>query len=157
MVNDHSGTPALWVNSKSVVVWQDNTTPFGEHVVGAFVGTVNQSLHFPGQYADFETGYSYNYFRDYDPSLGRYLQSDPIGLLGGVNTYSYVSASPVQLQDLYGLDASLCPVPERKPLAEQILDDNFERALDADGNPRSKTARNKRHLSLFGTDYQSYF
>jgi RHS repeat-associated protein len=44
-------------------------------------------LRFPGQYYDAETGLSYNYFRDYDPVVGRYVQIDPIGQHGGINTY----------------------------------------------------------------------
>jgi RHS repeat-associated protein len=60
-------------------------------------------LRFPGQYADKETNVFYNHFRDYDALAGRYVQSDPIGLAGGVNTYVYVLSSPLLLIDPYGL------------------------------------------------------
>jgi RHS repeat-associated protein len=58
---------------------------------------------FPGQYYDQETGLHYNYFRYYDPETGRYITSDPIGLEGGVNTYSYVNNRPTIKFDLFGL------------------------------------------------------
>lgn len=51
---------------------------------------------------------SYNYFRDYDPGIGRYEQSDPIGLQAGPNTYGYVLAIPLRLSDFYGLDVLVC-------------------------------------------------
>jgi uncharacterized protein RhaS with RHS repeats len=50
-----------------------------------------------------ETGKHYNYFRDYDPSIGRYVQSDPIGLRGGPNTFGYVAGRPLQFSDPFGL------------------------------------------------------
>lgn len=57
----------------------------------------------PGQYADDETGLHYNYFRDYDPSTGRYVESDPIGLRGGINTYLYSGNDPIVKIDPLGL------------------------------------------------------
>lgn len=79
-------------------------------------------LHHVGQYFDSKVGIFYNYFRDYDPErgvakqriarsarrelyshTGRYVQSDPIGLDGGLNTYEYVKANPLKLIAPYGL------------------------------------------------------
>ena len=67
------------------------------------LGVVTFNLRFPGQYYDAETSLHYNYFRDYDPTTGRYIESDPIGLEGGPNTYAYVEGNPLSKIDPFGL------------------------------------------------------
>jgi RHS repeat-associated protein len=67
------------------------------------------NLRFPGQLFDGETGLHYNYFRDYDPSIGRYVESDPIGLAAGPNTYAYAGANPLNASDATGLLTRMCP------------------------------------------------
>jgi hypothetical protein len=70
-----------------------------------------------------ETGLHYNYFRDFDPSLGIYKQSDPIGLRGGLNTYAYVRGAPLTLVDPRGL----CPPgPKMKKCLEEIFGQSID-------------------------------
>jgi RHS repeat-associated protein len=87
-------------------VWRnDNTEPFGDSPPDenpSGLGVFEFPLRFPGQYTDRETGLHYNYFRDYDPQVGRYIQSDPIGLIAGINTYAYAD-SPIAQIDPLGL------------------------------------------------------
>ncbi|MEJ2376547.1 MAG: RHS repeat-associated core domain-containing protein [Pseudolabrys sp.] len=105
---DHLGTPRVITDpSTGQVVWRWDGEPFGasapnEDPNGSGSNFVF-NLRFPGQYYDAQTGLDYNYYRDYDPRTGRYVESDPSGLWGGLNTYGYVYGNPLILLDLYGL------------------------------------------------------
>jgi RHS repeat-associated protein len=101
--NTHLGAPQAVTNQAQQVVWQANYEPFGQASLVNPSLTLNPRL--PGQYFDAETGLHYNYFRDsYFPDLGRYGQSDPIGLAGGMNTYLYANANPLSYTDPLGLN-----------------------------------------------------
>jgi RHS repeat-associated protein len=112
---DHLGTPRLDTDESGQVVWSARYLPFGEATVAEDVDgdgipyTLN--LRFPGQYFDAESGLHYNIFRDYDPLTGRYLESDPIGLQGGLNTYAYALGNPLRFADPLGLDTEFCQRP----------------------------------------------
>ncbi|MBB1331748.1 MULTISPECIES: RHS repeat-associated core domain-containing protein [unclassified Pseudoalteromonas] len=107
---NHLDAPVAITNSNGEPVWTGYYTPFGKLVETKNELSEEMALRFPGQYADAEAGLYYNYFRDYDPELGRYIQSDPIGLAGGINTYEYVSGNPVSFIDPFGL-AKICTRP----------------------------------------------
>jgi RHS repeat-associated protein len=103
-VADHIGTPLVLAQADGTTVWDwRNRDPFGNNTPVASSELQKYDLRFPGQIADAETGLFYNYFRDYDPQTGRYVQSDPIGLDGGINTYSYVAGNPTSRIDPQGL------------------------------------------------------
>ncbi len=99
---DHLQTPKLLTDSGEGIVWSQTQQAFGEVAVSPS-SSVTFDVRFPGQYADGESGLHYNYFRDYDPGLGRYIQQDPIGQEGGLNTYFYANANPAIYVDFLGL------------------------------------------------------
>ena len=104
---DHLGTPRVAVNPTDNAVqwrWSFFGSAFGEHAaVNVGSSGVDVALRYPGQYFDAETGAHYNYFRDYEPATGRYVESDPVGLGGGVSTYGYVGGNPLAFVDPSGL------------------------------------------------------
>lgn len=108
---DHLNTPRKLTrsNASNTVVWRWDPDPFGVGMANGHLASGDHlyvfNLRYPGQHYDGETGLNYNYYRDgYDSSTGRYTQSDPIGLAGGINTYAYVGGNPVSRIDPQGLD-----------------------------------------------------
>ena len=99
---DHLGTPRkIRRPSDNALMWRWGPDTFGSVAPS---GSLTYNLRFPGQYYLAESGLHYNYFRTYDPQMGRYLESDPIGLRGGsYSTYSYVNNNPISNKDPLGL------------------------------------------------------
>jgi RHS repeat-associated protein len=109
---DHLARPQKITDGSRAIVWDGVFAPFGE--IHSITGSIVNVLMLPGQIYDPETGLSQNWHRDYDANIGRYLQSDPIGLEGGINTYAYVGGNPTTLVDPTGLssgEASFAPPP----------------------------------------------
>lgn len=100
VTTDQLNTPRAVTDASGTVEWSWTSDPFGN---GQPTGSLTYNLRFPGQYFDAEMGHNYNYYRDYDPSTGRYIESDPIGMHGGINTYAYVYDDPYKYEDIFGL------------------------------------------------------
>jgi RHS repeat-associated protein len=125
---DHLGTPRKITRPEdNKVVWTWESEAFGNSLPDqnpSGLGNFVFNLRFPGQYYDQETGLFYNGFRDYDPGTGRYSESDPIGLNGGINTYGYVNGNPVNYTDPLGL---LVVINGTNPRATSILDEAYRK------------------------------
>ena len=117
---DHLGTPRRLTQANGQAAWQWAYSAYGDEAptLGAKrftnettnpstgstgIAPVRFNLRYPGQYFDEESGLHYNYFRSYDPRMGRYTQTDPIGLQGGWNRFAYVGGNPLKFVDPYGL------------------------------------------------------
>jgi RHS repeat-associated protein len=105
---DHIHTPRVITRpSDNAIVWRwDTAEVFGATTPDQNpnnLGTFTYNQRFPGQVFDAETGLNQNWNREYDPRQGRYRQSDPIGLAGGINTFSYVDGNPLSFTDPTGL------------------------------------------------------
>jgi RHS repeat-associated protein len=100
--SDHLGTPRKITNpTGNAVLWRWDPDTFG--TAAPSITTISYNRRFPGQYYQSESGLNYDYFRDYDPTMGRYMESDPIGLRGGINTYAYTRGNPISRRDPSGL------------------------------------------------------
>jgi len=127
---DGIGSPRVVTSASGAVLWTwpYATNPFGENRPVSASGYV-LNLRLPGQYADGEAGLKYNINRYFDAATGRYLQSDPLGLDGGIGTYAYASGSPLQRIDPLGTDDSQCmfsgPACGRPAVPIQTIDAFF--------------------------------
>jgi RHS repeat-associated protein len=96
---DHIGRPVFATNSSGAKVWEVSYLPFG----GVRVATgLPIEARFPGQWFQSESGLHQNWMRDYDPTTGRYLQADPLGLVDGARVYGYALQNPVVHADPRG-------------------------------------------------------
>lgn len=141
---DHLERPVLMTDVSKSPVWQATYLPFGGmHTV---IGSANLDLRFPGQRFQSETGLHYNWHRHYDPTTGRYLQPDPLGMPDGPSRWSYALNSPLMKVDPTGLDladdilnwlgpGSLCiPSPNG---ATQFMSADRSRIIRFDITPRT--------------------
>lgn len=104
---DHLMAPLRVLDASNNVVWSwEDREPFGASAPTSPSGFVFD-LRFPGQWADDATGLVSNGHRDYDPTLGRYLETDPLGLMADMNVYAYVSADPLRFWDILGLQKAI--------------------------------------------------
>ncbi|MGD9471421.1 MAG: RHS repeat-associated core domain-containing protein [Novosphingobium sp.] len=101
----HLAEPLLVTDAAGAVVSSITRDPWGNAILLA--GTAAIRLGYPGQWHDGTSGLYQNWHRDYDPTLGRYLETDPIGLAGGTNLYAYVDGNPVNAVDTEGLEKAI--------------------------------------------------
>ncbi|EHB0876000.1 hypothetical protein JY371_004070, partial [Shigella flexneri] len=104
-------------DSDGKIVWETGYQVWGNTIQEKDHGGVEQNLRYQGQYLDRETGLHYNLHRYYDPDVGRFMVTDPIGLRGGLNLYSY-APNPLKYADPLGLTP--CAVSNQK--ANRLLD-----------------------------------
>jgi len=163
---DHLGTPRQVTNANQSVVWSWISAPFGDSAPdqdpdGDLTDFV-LNLRFPGQYFDAESGLHYNYFRTYDPETGRYIESDPIGLEGGLNSFAYAGSNPQRYTDPLGLWVQRCARglgdmnnPPKKPSGNPLRHDYLSvsgqiLSFQAGGNPLISRGKIDRENELPG-------
>jgi RHS repeat-associated protein len=173
---DHLGTPRRVTDDTQTVIWRWDSSPFGDSVPDEDPdGDSNDfvlNLRFPGQYYDAESGLHYNYYRDYDPSTGRYIESDPIGLLGGLNTFQFSLNHPLSLIDRFGLQTTypneFCitdsagiihcwpiptppvqPVPKQQSACDKIMADSCSKSSCKNCCTEFNDREDWRHMTFF--------
>ena len=161
---DHLGAPQKMTDSAQNLAWDGGASdPF---MLTQLPTNPMMNLRLPGQYFDTETGLHQNGARDYDPTLGRYIESDPIGLAGGINTFAYVDSNPLRWTDSSGLARKLTPssryCQELARKIQNIRNDIAKRYWEYETDPRKLpetlppgaplAASRAGHLTLMAND-----
>jgi RHS repeat-associated protein len=140
-------------DARGGIAWRGRIDPYGRMTVepGA---TVDVPLRWPGHYFDEATGLHYNRFRYYSPELGRYLQSDPVGIGAGLNLYAY-PANPLVVVDVRGEACPQCEarIAQAKQDQADIAAGRVPRVAAADDSPESAASR-RRIASAAGMEEQ---
>jgi RHS repeat-associated protein len=100
---DHLNRPIRMTDGGENVVWDAVYNPFGG--VNSITGAATNNLRFPGQYFLIEDGLHYNWYRHYDPTIGRYIQPDPLRTINGPSLYAYAGSNAIEAVDPFGLFA----------------------------------------------------
>ena len=116
--SDHIGRPVFATNTLGIKVWEASYLPFGG--VHTTAGSP-LNLRFPGQWFQSEAGLHQNWMRDYDPTTGRYVQGDPLGLVDGPSVYGYVRQNPGRYIDPTGEFIPVVALGARAALASWCL------------------------------------
>ena len=142
VITDHLNAPQMLLDSTGRNIWSATYDAFGKATI---TGNLKLNLRADGQYNDDETGLYYNWYRYYNPSLGRYITSDPMGLQAGMNTYIYVNGNPINYTDPQGLFA-----PILIGMAVSGGSEIFAQYLQHGGNISNWNMRNIAVATVFG-------
>jgi RHS repeat-associated protein len=110
---DHLNRPIRMTDTSESVVWDAVYNPFGD--VYSITGSASNNMRFPGQYFLIEDGLHYNWYRHYDPTIGRYVQPDPLGLVDGSAIYAYTKSAPISNVDPEGRQVIIVIPGQRDP------------------------------------------
>jgi len=114
-----------------------------------WIEQIENSFRFPGQYYDEETGLSYNYFRYYDQTTGRYVTPDPIGLEGGINLFVYVENNPTNFADPDGKN------PIRAAKCASYVDKYFKAREECLNECDDSLESGVKYMDKYGAGYAS--
>ncbi|RRD44853.1 RHS repeat-associated core domain-containing protein [Comamonadaceae bacterium OH3737_COT-264] len=133
---DHLERPLVASDSSGAATWQALAESFGQTWVNSTSRT-EVNIRLPGQYWDAESGRHYNQQRYYDPQTGRYMQSDPLGLYDGINTYGYAYQNPLSYSDPTGEAVPAIVWSYARCVAKCKVSDALRAAIQSECDPRT--------------------